>query len=696
MGIELIITVVCALAALAFVVFLAKDVLAKDPGNDTMRELSEMIQAGARAFLKREYTWVFSFVIVIFILFCISPSGFGISYKTGLAFVLGAIVSAAAGYVGMSIATKANCRTTHAAAEGGLKSALSVAIGGGAVMGMSVVGLALLGLCIVYACTQDMTIVNGYAMGASLMALFARCGGGIYTKGADMGADLVGKVESGLPEDDPRNPAVIADNVGDNVGDVAGLGADLLESYVESIIASLAIAAALGLTASVAPVKLMALPFYIASAGVIASIVGVMYVRTFGTGNPQKALMMGTYVAAGLAILATFVIVLASNLGPEFAALAGGMSKDGKVVEPFGALGPFWATLFGIISGVMVGLTSEYYTSKDYKPVRILAENSRSGPAITVTDGLAIGMASTMLPVIVLVCATLLAFNFCGFYGVAMAALGMLATTGMVVAVDSYGPIADNAGGIAEMAQLPPHVREITDNLDAVGNTTAAIGKGFAIGSAAFAAMGLLSAFILSAQVNNELDMRLDNVKILGGLLLGGMLPFYFSSKLFKAVSHSADQMIQEVRRQVKSIPGLLEGKAKPDSEACVSIATQGAIKGMLLPGLIAILVPPMIGFMLGAECLAGLLVGSLVSGLMLGIQTANSGGALDNAKKYIEEGNHGGKGSEAHKAAVVGDTVGDPLKDTVGPSINILIKLMAVISLVLAPALTAKGFLGF
>ncbi len=690
---ELLVTAISGLLAMGFVLFLTKDVLAKDPGNETMSELSSMIQAGARAFLKREYTWVFSFVAVIFILFSVAPllgggDSIGINMYTGLAFVCGAVVSAGAGFIGMSIATKANCRTAQAAATDGLKGALSVAIGGGAVMGMSVVGLALLGLCLVYVFTKDPHIVNGYAMGASLMALFARSGGGIYTKGADMGADLVGKVEAGMPEDDPRNPAVIADNVGDNVGDVAGLGADLLESYVESIIASLAIASTLGVAGVALDVseKLQMLPLYIASAGVVASIIGIFYVRIFGTGNPQKALMMGTYVAAVLATAATGVIVAVLNLG------------DGFVVagKTFSAMSPFYATLFGIVAGVIVGYAAEYYTSKDYSPVQILAKNSQSGPAITVTDGMAVGMASTMLPVVVLVIATILAYNACGFYGVAMAALGMLATTGMVVAVDSYGPIADNAGGIAEMAKLPPEVREITDNLDAVGNTTAAIGKGFAIGSAAFAAMGLLSAFILASQAKNgNLDMRLDNVKVLGGLLLGGMLPFYFSSKLFKAVSYSADRMIQEVRRQIREIPGLLEGTAKPDSVACVDIATQGAIRGMLLPGLTAIIVPPVIGFLLGAECLAGLLVGSLVSGLMLGIQSANSGGAMDNAKKFIEEGNYGGKGSEAHKAAVVGDTVGDPLKDTVGPSINILIKLMAVISLVLAPVLTAKGLLG-
>ena len=672
---------ISSIVALVMVVLLAKEVLAKDPGNSQMQEISHLVQQGARAFLKREYTWVAIFVVIIAILFIMVPffvEDVQLGWQTALAFVFGAVVSALAGYIGMSIATKANCRTTQGAISGGLKGALDVAVSGGAVMGLSVVGLALLGLVIVYWAAggaPNMWIINGYAMGASLMALFARSGGGIYTKGADMGADLVGKVEAGIPEDDPRNPAVIADNVGDNVGDVAGLGADLLESYIEAIIASLAIAASPMLLTPSEHGGLMAIPFLVAGIGILASVAGIYYVKNFASSNPQGALMGGTYISAFAAIVGSFFVVL----------IAGTSWTVGDI--EYSKLGPFWATIIGVGAGITVGFVSEYFTSSKYKPVQRLAENSQSGPAITVTEGLAVGMESTAVPVLVLAIATILAYHVAGFYGVAMAALGMLATTGMVVTVDSYGPIADNAGGIAEMAALDPKIRVITDNLDSVGNTTAAIGKGFAIGSAAFAALGLLSAYLISAGVNPS-DTSLVNPMVLAGLLLGGMLPFYFSSKLFRAVSYAAFRMIAEVRRQFREIPGLMEGKAKPDSARCVDISTQGAIRGMLLPGAIAILVPPLVGLTLGKECLAGVLVGALVSGLMLGIQSANSGGAMDNAKKYIEEGHFGGKGSDTHKAAVVGDTVGDPLKDTVGPSINILIKLMAVISLVIAPLL--------
>ncbi len=665
----MIIPAVAGVIALLFVAYLSWDILRKNPGNEKMVQISKLVQEGAKAFLRREYTYVSIFVVVIAGLIAIAPmiSDVQLGWKTSIAFVIGSVVSALAGYIGMSIATRANSRTAQGAIDEGLKGALSIAVSGGAVMGMSVVGLALLGLVIVYVVFQgDPTIVNGYAMGASLVALFARSGGGIFTKGADMGADLVGKVEANIPEDDPRNPAVIADNVGDNVGDVAGLGADLLESYVESMIASIAIAAGLGIA------TLQLLPLQIASAGIVASIIGVLYVKMAARSNPQKALMTGTYISAILTAVATFLIVKYN--GVEFTDESG---------TTYGVLGPFWATLAGVISGIIVGLTSEYYTSSDYKPVRKLAEESQSGPALTVTGGISLGMASTAIPVIVLVIAVLVSVKFAGIYGVAMAAFGMLATTGMVVSVDSYGPIADNAGGIAEMAQLDPSVRKITDNLDAVGNTTAAIGKGFAIGSAAFAAMGLLVAYMHSVELEAA-DIK--DPYVLVGLILGGMLPYFFSSMLFQAVSKAAFQMIEEVRRQFREIKGLMEGKALPDSARCVDISTKGAINGMLVPGVMAILAPVLVGLILGKAALAGLLVGSLVSGLVLGIQMANSGGAMDNAKKYIEEGHFGGKGSETHKAAVIGDTVGDPLKDTVGPSINILIKLMSVISLVLAP----------
>ncbi len=675
----LVVAAGCAVLALLFVVYLAKYVLSKPQGTEKMAQLSSAVQSGAAAFLKREYTWVLAFIVVIFLLLSliglVRPE-IGLNYQTGIAFICGAVASALAGILGMTIATRSNARTAAAAESGGVKAALDVAISGGAVMGLGVVGIALLGLVIVYwLFSGNPVIVNGYAMGASLVALFGRAGGGIFTKGADMGADLVGKVEAGIPEDDPRNPAVIADNVGDNVGDVAGLGADLLESYVASIIASLAVAMTITTAMDVggASEYVRAFPFFAASIGIIASIIGVMYVKMFAQSNPQSALMMGTYVAAGLAILGV--------LG--FAALRG----EAFILEEveYGRFSPAIACIIGVVAGMAVGFTSEYFTSGKFKPVQKLAERCQTGPAIAVTEGTAVGMQSTALPVIVLALAVLGAYHFAGVYGIAVAALGMLATTGMVVAVDAYGPIADNAGGIAEMAGMDPKVREITDNLDAVGNTTAAIGKGFAIGSAAFAAIGLLSAFMLSANIQT---VSISDPQILAGILIGAMLPFFFSSMLFRAVGKCADTMILEVRRQFRDIPGLKEGKegVMPDSTTCVSIATQGAINGMLLPGGMAILTPVVVGFVLGAQGLAGVLVGAIATGVMLGIQTANSGGAMDNAKKYIEEGHFGGKNSEAHKAAVVGDTVGDPLKDTVGPSINILIKLMCVISLVLAP----------
>ena len=665
-------SLICSFLALGFAVVLAIGVLKKEEGTQKMKDISRLIQEGASAFLKREYSYIAIFVVLIAGLIGITPfisKGISLGWKTSIAFVIGSFMSAFAGYIGMGIATRANSRTANAASKGGVKAALNVAISGGSVMGMSVVGLALLGLILVYFIFKgDPVIINGYAMGASLVALFARSGGGIFTKGADMGADLVGKVEAGIPEDDPRNPAVIADNVGDNVGDVAGLGADLLESYVESIIASIAIGSTFVVIMgqSVAD-KLKFMPIYIAGAGIIASIIGVIYVKVFGKKNPQGALMGGTYVSAVLSIIGTYFIV----------------NKFGVAFGSYSKLGPFYATLAGIISGMAIGFTSEFFTSTKYKPVKKLAESSKSGPAITVTGGLAVGMESTCIPVLVLAAAIMIAYHFAGGYGVAMAAVGMLATTGMIVSVDSYGPIADNAGGIAEMAGMDPSVRKITDNLDAVGNTTAAIGKGFAIGSAAFAAIGLISAYMMAVRIKGA---DITDPRVMSGLLIGGMLPFLFSSMLFKAVSKAAYELIAEVRRQFREIKGLMEGKAMPDSATCVDISTKGAIQGMLLPGAMAIVVPVAIGLLLGPKALAGLLVGALISGLMLGIQMANSGGAMDNAKKYIEDGNFGGKGSEAHKAAVIGDTVGDPLKDTVGPSINILIKLMSVISLVLAP----------
>ncbi len=680
--------------ALLFVAYLVHYVLSKPQGNDAMVRISRLIQEGALAFLKREYRYVSIFVIIVAALMAILGvvrDDLGLGWRTSVAFAAGALVSSMAGFLGMYIATRSNARTAAAAESGGVNKALDVAVSGGAVMGMGVVGIATIGLVIVYvAFNGDTNIVNGYAMGASLVALFARSGGGIFTKGADMGADLVGKLEAGIPEDDPRNPAVIADNVGDNVGDVAGLGADLLESYVASIVASLAIAATIGaaVTAGDAAAQagadyVRAYPFVVSAIGILASIVGVMYVKLFAKSNAQGALMNGTYISALLTVAGAFAY--AKLYGAAFS--VAGIS--------YAWWGPFAACLLGIGSGGLIGFTSEYFTSSKYRPVKKLAEGCQSGPAIAVTEGTAVGMASTAAPIVFMAIAIIFAYQFCGVYGVAIAAVGMLATTGMVVAVDSYGPIADNAGGIAEMAHLDPRVREITDNLDSVGNTTAAIGKGFAIGSAAFAAIGLLSAFLSLAHVNAE-QVSLLRPDILAGILIGGMLPFLFSSMLFRAVGDCAYTMIEEVRRQFREIPGLREGKegVMPDSTACVDIATRGAIKGMMLPGALAVVCPVAAGFILGTPGLAGLLVGAIVTGVMLGIQTANSGGAMDNAKKYIEEGHFGGKNSDAHKAAVVGDTVGDPLKDTVGPSINILIKLMSVISLVLAPIFPLTGWL--
>jgi K(+)-stimulated pyrophosphate-energized sodium pump len=671
---QIVVPLIAGGIGLAFVALLAAEILRKNPGSEMMVRISLAVQEGARAFLKREYAYVSVLVLVVAALIALVPvftgsNALGLGWRTSTAFVLGAIVSALAGYVGMSIATRANSRTTQAAVDGGVRGALGVAMSAGSVMGMTVVSLSLVGLAFVYWVFREPIYVNGYAMGASFLALFARSGGGLFTKGADMAADLVGKVEAGIPEDDPRNPAVIADNVGDNVGDVAGLGADLLESYVESIIASMALAVTLT-TAATVQSSLISLPLYIASVGIVASMLGIICVKSFGRRNPQAALMGGTYIAAGITAVASYFIVKA--FGSPFTV--------GDAA--YGQMGPFYATLAGILSGVVVGFTSEYYTSSKYGPVKGLAESSQMGAAITVTGGTAIGMMSCAIPVIVLGLAVIVSHGLAGMYGIAMAAFGMLATTGIVVAVDSYGPVADNAGGIAQMAKLDPSVRKITDNLDAVGNTTAAIGKGFAIGSAAFAAIGLLSAYMMSVGLN---FVDLTDPKVMAGLMIGGMLPYLYSSLLFGVVSKVAFRMIDEVRRQFREMPGILKGEVMPDSARCVDISTRGAIRGMLVPGIMAIAIPVIVGLM-SAKALAGLLTGAVVTGVLVGVQMANSGGAMDNAKKYIEEGHFGGKGSETHKAAVVGDTVGDPLKDTVGPSINILIKLMAVVSLVLAP----------
>lgn len=681
--------------AIISVIWLIKSVLSKEEGSDVMKKIARQIQLGASAFLKREYTYITVVVVVIAAVMLVARKYFGL--ESAISFVLGAIVSGGAGYIGMTIATRANVRTTHAAEKDGMKGALNVAISGGAVMGLSVVGISLLGLILLLFAynlfgetdpsmfIRKLGAMNAYAMGASLFALFARAGGGIYTKGADMGADLVGKVEAGIPEDDPRNPAVIADNVGDNVGDTAGLGADLLESYVESIIVSMVLATsavaygfmqldAQGLAAVKALVQIV---LTIAGAGIIASIIGVLFVKVASRKNPQAALLGGTYIASVLTL--AFAALIISKMGMSFGE------------QPYGKWGLFWSLAAGVISGIIIGFGSELYTSSKYRPVRHLAKGCETGPAIAVVGGISLGLKSVFLPVIALVFAIIIAYANTGMLGIGIASFGMLVTTGMIVSVDSYGPIADNAGGIAEMAGLPKNVREVTDRLDSVGNTTAAIGKGFAIGSAAFAAIGLLAAYIVSTGIS-EASLALSSIQVISGLLIGGMLPFMIASMLFEAVQKEAFHMVEEVRRQFREIKGLMEGKAEPDSATCVDIATKGALKGMMLPGAIAILSPLVVGILFGPVTLAGMLIGAIVSGIIIGIMYANSGGGMDNAKKYIEEGHFGGKGSEAHKAAVVGDTVGDPMKDTVGPTINILIKLMSVISLVMVPFLREIG----
>lgn len=636
--------------ALIYAIVSAEKIKSYAVSNERVRELSEIIQSGAMAFLYREYKALSVFVVVVALLL-----GFYLGLPSATCFVAGALCSAFTGYIGMRVATSANGKTAFAALKG-MNEALGIAFRGGSVMGMTVVGVGLLGVLGAYMIFGDIASITAFGFGASSIALFARVGGGIYTKAADVGADLVGKVEAGIPEDDPRNPAVIADNVGDNVGDIAGMGADLFESYVNSILAAMAVGfMSLGFEGLLYPMLLCAV-------GIVSALVGTMFVKVRDGGNPQRALSMGLYSTGVIMIVLTYFL---TNWLFE------------------GEINLFWSVVGGVVCGVIIGQITEIYTSSDYKSVKEIAEASNTGTATNILAGISVGMKSTVAPVVFICAATMVGVYFGGLFGIACAAVGMLSITGMVLSVDAYGPISDNAGGIAEMAGLPHDVRKITDKLDAVGNTTAAVGKGLAIGSAALTALALFVSYAAATKLD-KIDLMDPHVMV--GLFIGGVLPFIFSALSIQAVSRAAEKMIEEVRRQFRDIPGIMEGTARPEYERCVDISTAAALKEMIVPGMMAVVVPVLVGKLLGAPALGGLLGGAIVTGVMMAIFMANSGGAWDNAKKYIEEGHHGGKGTPAHAAAVCGDTVGDPFKDTDGPSLNILIKLMTVVSLVLAP----------